>query len=120
MAAGRTLSGPHRSDLGVIHAPTGMPASDASTGQQKALLIGEREQRVFVEFDNAELVNLGIALDRQGKSKEAYLFDRTGALKDGMPLFGSTLFSVGDMNQDGYQELVIGSEDGILYCYSLN
>lgn len=38
--AGRTLKGPHRSDLGVIHRPTGMPAKDASTGQQKALLIG--------------------------------------------------------------------------------
>lgn len=30
-------------------------------GVQKALLLGERAQRVFVEFDNAELVNLGIA-----------------------------------------------------------
>ncbi|MDT8409912.1 MAG: efflux RND transporter permease subunit [Wenzhouxiangellaceae bacterium] len=30
-------------------------------GVQKALLIGERPQRVFVEFDNAELVNLGVA-----------------------------------------------------------
>ena len=39
-AAGRTLSGPHRSDLSVIHRPTGAPASEASTGQQKALLIG--------------------------------------------------------------------------------
>jgi multidrug efflux pump subunit AcrB len=29
-------------------------------GVEKALLLGEREQRVFVEFDNAELVNLGI------------------------------------------------------------
>lgn len=29
-------------------------------GVHKALLIGERDQRVFVEFDNAELVNLGI------------------------------------------------------------
>lgn len=38
--AGRTLKGPHRSDLGVIHRPTAMPAKDASTGQQKALLIG--------------------------------------------------------------------------------
>ncbi|MCR9270942.1 MAG: DNA replication/repair protein RecF [Hyphomonadaceae bacterium] len=39
-AAGRTLSGPHRSDLIVIHRPTGAPAGEASTGQQKALLIG--------------------------------------------------------------------------------
>ncbi|MEM9739943.1 MAG: DNA replication and repair protein RecF, partial [Pseudomonadota bacterium] len=38
--AGRTLKGPHRSDLGVLHRPTAMPAKDASTGQQKALLIG--------------------------------------------------------------------------------
>lgn len=40
MAAKRTLSGPHRTDLAVIHRPTAMPAADASTGQQKALLIG--------------------------------------------------------------------------------
>ena len=38
--AGRTLSGPHRADLTVIHVPTGAPAREASTGQQKALLIG--------------------------------------------------------------------------------
>ena len=40
MGAGRTLCGPHRADLSVIHVPTGAPARDASTGQQKALLIG--------------------------------------------------------------------------------
>lgn len=39
-AAGRALSGPHRTDLTVIHRPTGAPAGEASTGQQKALLIG--------------------------------------------------------------------------------
>ena len=40
IGAGRTLCGPHRADLSVIHVPTGAPARDASTGQQKALLIG--------------------------------------------------------------------------------
>ena len=38
-AAGRTLDGPHLSDLSVTHASKGIPASDASTGEQKALLI---------------------------------------------------------------------------------
>jgi DNA replication and repair protein RecF len=38
-AAGRTLDGPHLSDLAVTHAGKGIPASDASTGEQKALLI---------------------------------------------------------------------------------
>jgi DNA replication and repair protein RecF len=39
-AAGRTLDGPHTTDLKVIYAPKSMPARDASTGEQKALLIG--------------------------------------------------------------------------------
>lgn len=38
-AAGRTLDGPHLSDLKVIYAPKGLAARDASTGEQKALLI---------------------------------------------------------------------------------
>jgi DNA replication and repair protein RecF len=39
-AAGRTLDGPHLSDLKVVYAAKGIPAADASTGEQKALLIG--------------------------------------------------------------------------------
>ena len=39
-AAGRTLEGPHRSDLLVRHAEKDMAARLCSTGEQKALLIG--------------------------------------------------------------------------------
>jgi DNA replication and repair protein RecF len=39
-AAGRTLDGPHRSDLIVRHAPKDIPAELCSTGEQKALLVG--------------------------------------------------------------------------------
>ncbi len=39
-AAGRTLDGPHRTDLIVQHRPKSMPAALCSTGEQKALLIG--------------------------------------------------------------------------------
>jgi DNA replication and repair protein RecF len=39
MAAGRTLIGPHRADLGAIFAAKDVPAKDCSTGEQKALLI---------------------------------------------------------------------------------
>ncbi len=38
--AGRTLDGPHRSDLIVGHGPKSMPARLCSTGEQKALLLG--------------------------------------------------------------------------------
>ena len=39
-AAGRTLEGPHRSDLVVTHRPKAMSAELCSTGEQKALLVG--------------------------------------------------------------------------------
>jgi DNA replication and repair protein RecF len=38
-AAGRTLDGPHLTDLKVSHAGKGIAAAEASTGEQKALLI---------------------------------------------------------------------------------
>jgi DNA replication and repair protein RecF len=39
-AAGRTLDGPHLTDLSVVYADKGIPAAEASTGEQKAILIG--------------------------------------------------------------------------------
>ena len=39
-AAGRTLDGPHLTDLLVVHGPKGIAAAAASTGEQKALLVG--------------------------------------------------------------------------------
>ena len=38
-AAGRTLEGPHLTDLNVVHGPKGISAGETSTGEQKALLI---------------------------------------------------------------------------------
>ena len=39
LAAGRTLIGPHRSDVSAVYAAKSMPAAQCSTGEQKALLI---------------------------------------------------------------------------------
>lgn len=39
-AAGRTLTGPHRSDFLLTHGPKNMPGRMCSTGEQKALLVG--------------------------------------------------------------------------------
>ncbi len=38
-AAGRTLDGPHLTDLAVVYGPKNIPAAEASTGEQKAVLI---------------------------------------------------------------------------------
>jgi DNA replication and repair protein RecF len=48
-AAGRTLDGPHVTDIDVTYAAKAIAARDASTGEQKALLIG-------LVLANAELV----------------------------------------------------------------
>lgn len=40
MAAGRTGIGPHLSDLAVRHGPKGIESARASTGEQKALVVG--------------------------------------------------------------------------------
>ena len=39
MAAGRSLTGPHRADLGALWRARGMSAAQCSTGEQKALLL---------------------------------------------------------------------------------
>ncbi len=39
LAAGRSLTGPHRADLGATWGPQDMPAALSSTGEQKALLL---------------------------------------------------------------------------------
>ncbi|HWB47286.1 MAG TPA: DNA replication/repair protein RecF [Hyphomicrobiaceae bacterium] len=69
-AAGRTLAGPHRSDLMVGHGPKGMPARVCSTGEQKALLIG-------LVLAHADLVR-----HRHGGVAPILLLDEIGAHLD--------------------------------------
>jgi DNA replication and repair protein RecF len=59
-AAGRTLDGPHRTDLKVIYAAKEIAAADASTGEQKALLISLvlAHARLLSEMTSAALVLL--------------------------------------------------------------
>ncbi|WP_022693126.1 DNA replication/repair protein RecF [Ponticaulis koreensis] len=83
--AGRTLTGPHRSDLVVIHRPTGVPASLCSTGQQKALLIGlilsNARALEAEEHLRNPLVLLDEAVAHLDPDRRAALFDELSALK---------------------------------------
>lgn len=69
-AAGRTLEGPHRSDLHVVHGPKSMPARLCSTGEQKALLLG-------LVLSHAELT-----AERQGGRAPILLLDEVTAHLD--------------------------------------
>lgn len=77
-AAGRTLVGPHRQDLIVMHRAKAMPAAQSSTGEQKALLLG-------LVLAHAELV-----ADRRGQPP-VLLLDEVAAHLD--PKRRAALFS---------------------------
>ena len=74
--AGRTLTGPHRSDLHVMHAEKEQPARLCSTGEQKALLTGlvlagaaarERDAPLVLLLDE---VNAHLDADRRASLAE--------------------------------------------------
>jgi DNA replication and repair protein RecF len=90
-AAGRTLEGPHLSDLIVLHAEKGIPALRASTGERKALLVG-------VVLSHARLVATmhGLAPALLLDDVSAFLdAERRAALFDALGRLGAQAFMTG-------------------------
>lgn len=83
-AAGRALSGPHRTDLAVIHAEKDRPAAECSTGEQKALILnlvlaqGARLSRA--KFDPNPILLLDEVAAHLDAHRRAALFDEITAL----------------------------------------
>lgn len=100
IAAGRTLAGPHRQDLAVVHAAKAQPAARASTGEQKALLVG-------IVLAHADLV-----AERRGQ-RPILLMDEVAAHLD--PVRRAALFE--RLGRSGGQIWLTGTErslfDGI-------
>jgi DNA replication and repair protein RecF len=81
--AGRTLEGPHLTDLAVVYAPKQMPAADASTGEQKALLIGLVLAHAGLLADmtgNSPLLLLDEVVAHLDPARRAALFDEVSGL----------------------------------------
>ncbi|HEX4411698.1 MAG TPA: DNA replication/repair protein RecF [Xanthobacteraceae bacterium] len=82
-AAGRTLDGPHLTDLKVIYAAKNVPAADASTGEQKALLIGLvlAHAKLIAEMTGrAPILLLDEVVAHLDPSRRAALFEELKAL----------------------------------------
>lgn len=82
-AAGRTLEGPHRSDLKVTHRPKAMAAHLSSTGEQKALLLGIllAHARLVSDMSGfAPILLLDEIAAHLDAPRRAALFDRIDAL----------------------------------------
>lgn len=89
MAAGRTLSGPHRADLGAHWGPQDMPAALSSTGEQKALLLSlilANARALAAERPVLLLDEVAAHLDAQ---RRAALYDEITALPAQVLLTGT-------------------------------
>lgn len=95
------------------------------------IVMDESGKKLFDEdFDNriqqpANIYTFGPNLKKVGitdaTSNRIYLFNPDGDLHDGFPLQGNTEFSIGKLSEsDPGLSLVVGSEGGKLFNYSLN
>ncbi|SHI83724.1 DNA replication and repair protein RecF [Palleronia salina] len=114
MAAGRTLTGPHRADLTAVFRAKGVPAAQCSTGEQKALLISlilANGRALRAETGHAPLVLLDEVAAHLDAGRRAALYDEICAL--GVQAFmtgtGPELF---DDLGDRAQRVEVRDEDG--------
>ncbi|WP_420004750.1 DNA replication/repair protein RecF [Arenibacterium sp. LLYu02] len=83
LAAGRTLVGPHRSDLMGTYAAKGLPAKDCSTGEQKALLVSlilANARALLAEEGAAPILLLDEVAAHLDAGRRAALYDEICAL----------------------------------------
>ncbi|MBF9031216.1 DNA replication/repair protein RecF [Rhodobacterales bacterium HKCCE3408] len=115
MAAGRTLAGPHRTDLLAIYAEKGMPAAQCSTGEQKALLISlvlANARALLAETGSAPLVLLDEVAAHLDQGRRAALFDEICALRGQAWLTGTGPELFAELG-DRAQGLSVTEEAGI-------
>jgi DNA replication and repair protein RecF len=83
-AAGRALTGPHRTDLAVIHVEKDRPAAECSTGEQKALILnlvlGQAARLSRAESDPNPILLLDEVAAHLDAHRRAALFDEITAL----------------------------------------
>ena len=101
-AAGRTLEGPHRSDLIVMHRAKNMPAHQSSTGEQKALLIGlilAHAQVITAVSGLTPILLLDEIVAHLDADRRAALFNRIDALNVQAWLTGTDQLLFEDLHQ---------------------
>jgi DNA replication and repair protein RecF len=99
-AAGRTLDGPHLSDLAVIHAGKGIAAREASTGEQKALLIRlvlAHAGLIKAMTGYAPLLLLDEVVAHLDPARRAALYDALAALGAQVFMTGADPVAFGDI-----------------------
>ena len=80
LAAGRSLTGPHRADLGAVWGPQNMPAALSSTGEQKALLLSLILANARALSDQPVVLLLDEVAAHLDADRRAALYDRITTL----------------------------------------
>jgi DNA replication and repair protein RecF len=99
-AAGRTLDGPHLTDLAVTYAAKGIAARDASTGEQKALLLGlvlANADLIREVTGNAPVLLLDEVMAHLDPARRAALFDSLERLGSQIWMSGADPVSFNDL-----------------------
>ncbi len=105
MAAGRTLAGPHRTDLRAVYAAKGAAAEQCSTGEQKALLISlilSNARALRQDLGRAPVLLLDEVAAHLDEARRAALYDEICGLQAQALMTGTeaSLFSaLGDRAQ---------------------
>lgn len=83
IAAGRSLIGPHRSDMAAVYSAKSMPADQCSTGEQKALLISlilANARALAADLGTAPIVLLDEVAAHLDAPRRAALYDELCSL----------------------------------------
>lgn len=115
MAAGRTLAGPHRSDLRAVYASKGIPADQCSTGEQKALLISlilANARALAADLGKAPVLLLDEVAAHLDADRRAALYDEICAL-GAQALMTGTEAGLFQALEDRAQTISVEDIDGI-------
>ena len=111
LAAGRTLTGPHRADLGASWGPQDMQAALSSTGEQKALLLSLILANARALADQPVLLLLDEVAAHLDADRRAALYDLICALP-AQSLLTGTGAELFDAMGDRARHLAVRREDG--------
>ena len=111
LAAGRTLSGPHRADLGASWGPQDMQAALSSTGEQKALLLSLILANARALADQPVLLLLDEVAAHLDADRRAALYDLICALP-AQSLLTGTGAELFDAMGGRARHLAVRREDG--------
>jgi DNA replication and repair protein RecF len=115
MAAGRTLAGPHRADLAATYTAKSVPAAQASTGEQKALLLSlilANARALAEDFGAPPILLLDEVAAHLDAGRRAALYDEICALRAQAFLTGTgaELFDTLGTRAQGYE---VKEENGL-------